>query len=147
MKYDKYIISFAPGSSGRFVRNVLNAMILQITDPMELTDLNSAHNLNPYTGISVIDPNVNDIYENLSDREILKLVDLLVDEGVVISTNTSKNESMSFLDEEWKETLLKLMDNRRRLSNEDEENKIKMEQNLNDSEMFNKFHEFSLKIE
>jgi len=28
-----------------------------------------------------------------------------------------------------------------------EENKIKMEQNLNDSEMFDKFHEFSLKIE
>ena len=28
-----------------------------------------------------------------------------------------------------------------------EENKIKMEQNLNDSKMFNKFHEFSLKIE
>ena len=34
-----------------------------------------------------------------------------------------------------------------RLNNLSEENKIKMEQNLNDSEMFNKFHEFSLKIE
>jgi len=68
-----------------------------------------------------IDLDVNEIYENLSDREILKLVDLLVDEGVVMSTNTSKNESMSFLDEEWKKTLLKLMNNRHRLSNEDEE--------------------------
>ena len=68
-----------------------------------------------------IDLDVNEIYENLSDREILKMVDLLVEEGLVISTNSSKNESMSFLDEEWKETLLKLMDNRRRLSNEDEE--------------------------
>jgi hypothetical protein len=68
-----------------------------------------------------IDLDVNEIYENLSDREILKLVDLLVDEGVVISTNTSKNESMSFLDEEWKKTLLNLMNNRHRLSNEDEE--------------------------
>ena len=68
-----------------------------------------------------IDLDVNEIYENLSDIEILKMVDLLVEEGLVISTNSSKNESMSFLDEEWKETLLKLMDNRRRLSNEDEE--------------------------
>ena len=68
-----------------------------------------------------VELDVNDIYENLSDREILKLVDLLVDEGVVISTNTSKNESMSFLDEEWKKTLLNLMNNRHRLSNEDEE--------------------------
>jgi hypothetical protein len=68
-----------------------------------------------------VELDVNDIYENLSDREILKLVDLLVSEGVVISTNTSKNESLSFLDEEWKKTLLKLMSNRHRLSNEDEE--------------------------
>ncbi len=68
-----------------------------------------------------VDLSVNEIYENLSDREILKLVDLLVEEGVVISTNTSKNESMSLLDEEWKKTLLNLMNNRHRLSNEDEE--------------------------
>ena len=68
-----------------------------------------------------VDLSVDDIYENLSDREVLKLVDLLVDEGLVISTNTSKNESMSFLDEEWKKTLLNLMNNRHRLSNEDEE--------------------------
>ena len=68
-----------------------------------------------------VDLTVNEIYENLSDREILKLVDLLVSEGVVISTNTSKNESMSFLDEEWKKTLITLMNNRHRLSNEDEE--------------------------
>ena len=68
-----------------------------------------------------VELDVNDIYENLSDREILKLVDLLVDEGVVISTNTSKNENMSFMDEEWKKTLITLMNNRHRLSNEDEE--------------------------
>jgi hypothetical protein len=68
-----------------------------------------------------IDLSVDEIYENLSDREILKLVDLFVEEGLVISTNTSKNESMSFLDEEWKNTLLTLINNRHRLSNEDEE--------------------------
>jgi DNA-binding transcriptional regulator YhcF (GntR family) len=68
-----------------------------------------------------VDLTVNEIYENLSDSDILKLVDLLVGEGVVISTNTNKNESMSFLDEEWKKTLIKLMNNRHRLSNEDEE--------------------------
>jgi ABC-type histidine transport system ATPase subunit len=68
-----------------------------------------------------VDLSVDDIYENLSDREVLKLVDLFVEEGLVISTNTSKNEGMSFLDEEWKKTLLNLMNNRHRLSNEDEE--------------------------
>jgi hypothetical protein len=68
-----------------------------------------------------VDLSVDDIYENLSDREVKKLIDLLVSEGVVISTNTSKNENMSFLDEEWKKTLLNLMNNRHRLSNEDEE--------------------------
>ena len=68
-----------------------------------------------------VDLSVDDIYENLSDREVKKLIDLLVSEGVVISTNTSKNESMCFLDEEWKKTLINLMNNRHRLSNEDEE--------------------------
>ena len=68
-----------------------------------------------------IDLDVNEIYENLSDREILQMVDLLVDEGLVVSTNSSKNESLNFLDQEWKQTLLKLMENRYRLSNEDEE--------------------------
>jgi hypothetical protein len=68
-----------------------------------------------------VDLSVDEIYENLSDREVLKLIDLFVEEGLVISTNTSKNESMSFLDEEWKKTLLNLMNNRHRISNEDEE--------------------------
>jgi hypothetical protein len=68
-----------------------------------------------------IDLSVDEIYGNLSDREVLKLVDLFVEEGLVISTNTNKNESMSFLDEEWKNTLLTLINNRHRLSNEDEE--------------------------
>jgi len=71
-----------------------------------------------------IDLSVDEIYENLSDREVKKLVDLLVSEGDVISTNVGKTESMSFLDEEWKKTLGNLMNNRHRLSNEDEE-KIK----------------------
>ena len=68
-----------------------------------------------------IDLSVDEIYENLSDLEVKKLIDLLVSEGEVISTNVGKNESMSFLDEEWKKTLINLMDNRHRLSNEDEE--------------------------
>jgi ABC-type histidine transport system ATPase subunit len=68
-----------------------------------------------------VELDVNDIYENLSDREVLKMVDLFVEEGLVISTNTSKNESMNFLDQEWKKTLVNLMNNRHRLSNEDEE--------------------------
>lgn len=68
-----------------------------------------------------IDLSVDEIYENLSDREVKKLVDLLVSEGDVISTKTSKNESVGFLDEEWKKTLINLMNNRHRLSTEDEE--------------------------
>jgi hypothetical protein len=68
-----------------------------------------------------IDLDIEEIYENLSDREVSKLIKLLTEEGEVISTNLGKNESMSFLDEEWKKTLLNLMNNRHRLSNEDEE--------------------------
>ena len=68
-----------------------------------------------------IDLDIEEIYENLSDREVSKLIKLLTEEGEVISTNVGKNESMSFLDEEWKKTLLNLMNNRHRLSNEDEE--------------------------
>jgi len=64
---------------------------------------------------------VNKIYENLSDREILQLVDLLVEENLVISTNTIKSESINFLDDEWRKTLMVLTNNRHRLSNEDEE--------------------------
>ena len=68
-----------------------------------------------------IDLDIEEIYENLSDREVTKLIKLLTEEGEVISINIGKNESMSFLDEEWKKTLLNLMNNRHRLSNEDEE--------------------------
>jgi hypothetical protein len=71
-----------------------------------------------------IDLDVNEIYENLSDREILKMVDLFVKEGLVISTEPNKNKSENFLDEEWNKTLLNLMNNRHRISSEDEE-KIK----------------------
>ena len=68
-----------------------------------------------------VELDINDIYENLSDREVLKMVDLFVEAGLVISTNTSKNKSENFLDEEWKKTLVNLMNNRHRISNEDEE--------------------------
>jgi len=77
-----------------------------------------------------IDLSVDDIYENLSDREVKRLINLLVEEGEVISTNVGKNESMSFLDEEWKKTLINLMNNRHRLSNEDEELIKKIAQKL-----------------
>jgi len=68
-----------------------------------------------------IDLDVNEIYENLSDLEILQLVDLLVEENLVISTNTIKSESINFLDDEWRKILMVLTNNRHRLSNEDEE--------------------------
>jgi len=64
---------------------------------------------------------VNKIYENLSDLEVLQLVDLLVEENLVISTNTIKSESINFLDDEWRKTLMVLTNNRHRLSNEDED--------------------------
>lgn len=68
-----------------------------------------------------IDLSVDEIYENLSDRDLKRLMDLLVSEGEVISTNVGNNESMSFLDEEWKKTLINLINNRHRISSEDEE--------------------------
>jgi hypothetical protein len=52
------------------------------------------------------------------------MVDLFVKEGLVISTEPNKNKSENFLDEEWNKTLLNLMNNRHRISSEDEE-KIK----------------------
>jgi hypothetical protein len=46
MNYDSYVISFMPGSSGRFLRYVLNGMITKSDEPLILNSLNHAHNNN-----------------------------------------------------------------------------------------------------
>lgn len=69
-----------------------------------------------------VDLSVEDIYENLSDRELNKLIDLLVEEGDVISVRQqTKNDTNNFLDDEWKYALVKLINNRHRLTTEQEE--------------------------
>lgn len=69
-----------------------------------------------------VDLSVEDIYENLSDREVNKLIDLLVEEGDVISVRQqTKNDTNNFLDDEWKYALVKLINNRHRLTTEQEE--------------------------
>jgi len=68
-----------------------------------------------------IDLDVNEIYENLSDREIKKLIDFFVEDGFVISKTPYENKSLSLLDKEWETAILTLNENRHRLSKEDEE--------------------------
>jgi hypothetical protein len=68
-----------------------------------------------------IDLDVNEIYENLSDREIKKLIDFFVEDGFVISKTPYENKSLNLLDKEWETAILTLNENRHRLSKEDEE--------------------------
>jgi hypothetical protein len=65
MKYDKYIISFFPGSSGRFVGSVLDRIIRASDDPLELCPYNSAHLDKTYFGLSMVDIHRPNIYEVL----------------------------------------------------------------------------------
>jgi len=45
MKYKNYIVSFAAGSSGRFIRALLDRIIKNSEEPIPLTDKNSAHDV------------------------------------------------------------------------------------------------------
>ena len=66
MNYQKYIISFVPGSSGRFVSRVLDRLILQSTTPITISDVNSVHSdIRDYTGISMININDPDVFDRL----------------------------------------------------------------------------------
>jgi len=65
MKYNKYIISFFPGSSGRFVGSVLDRIIRASDDPLELCPYNSAHLDKTYFGLSMVDIHRPNIYEVL----------------------------------------------------------------------------------
>ena len=60
---NSYIISFYPGTSGRFVRYVLYSLLTGSEIDLELTDVNSSHNFNEYTGVSISDPNIRNIYD------------------------------------------------------------------------------------
>jgi hypothetical protein len=46
MKYKKYIISFIPGSSGRFVLAIMDRMILGLGDTINISEENNAHENN-----------------------------------------------------------------------------------------------------
>jgi hypothetical protein len=68
MKYNKYIISFAPGSSGRIIRKILDRLILNSENHIDIYPNNCAHDVHnkhvpEYTGISVPNPNIFNIYD------------------------------------------------------------------------------------
>jgi hypothetical protein len=65
MKYDKYIISFFPGSSGKFVKSLLDRIIRKSSDPIIISPYNDAHLNTTYTGMSMGNPNVSNIYDIL----------------------------------------------------------------------------------
>jgi hypothetical protein len=65
MKYNKYIVSFVPGSSGRFVVELLDRMILQSNTPIIIGEDNSAHLNKIYTGNCMPSPNDERVFEYL----------------------------------------------------------------------------------
>lgn len=76
MKYESYIISYAPGSAGTFLTSMLGAM-LRGSDTLNLSDRNNAAGNEGYLGVSITDPNSPDIYHKLffdddADFRILK---------------------------------------------------------------------------
>jgi hypothetical protein len=68
MKYNKYIVSFVAGSSGRFVVQVLDRILLQKKDLITITEYNSAHaDANDiYTGHSIGEPHHPKVFEILN---------------------------------------------------------------------------------
>jgi len=65
MKYNKYIVSFVAGSSGRFVVQVLDRILLQKKDLIAITEYNSAHSNEPYTGHSIADTHHLNVFETM----------------------------------------------------------------------------------
>lgn len=75
MKYNKYIVAHAPGSSGTFITMILDRLILNSNRPINVYPNNSAHDVRGiaqyqrstrnqnYTGISVPDAHASDIYD------------------------------------------------------------------------------------
>lgn len=66
MKYNKYIISFRPGSSGRFIKSLLDRIIMGSINPVEICPFNSSHLDESFTGISISDIHAPDIYNILT---------------------------------------------------------------------------------
>ena len=64
MNNNKFIISFYPGSSGRFLAVLVHRLINQSEDPIIISKNNSAHENTYYVGHGMYDPNFN-IYERL----------------------------------------------------------------------------------
>ena len=81
MKYNKYIVAHAPGSSGRFISKILDRLILNSEKPIDIFPNNSTHAIIPnyaspvlqetalrkinkeeYTGVSIPDLNNSNLY-------------------------------------------------------------------------------------
>lgn len=86
MNYDKYIVSFMPGSSGRFITSVLDRMIRAsvspTVSPIVLCENNSAHIDCPYTGISHPNPHDPKIFEYLEFDAYEKVVSCILNTHV-----------------------------------------------------------------
>lgn len=78
MNYDKYIVSFMPGSSGRFITSVLDRIIRVSAPPIQFCENNSAHIDLPYTGISHPNPNDPKIFEYLEFDAYEKVVSCIL---------------------------------------------------------------------
>lgn len=65
MIYKKYIVSFIPGSSGNFVKCLLDRIVRNSNDEINICENNSTHYDHTYTGISIENPNRKNIYDIL----------------------------------------------------------------------------------
>lgn len=82
MKYKNYIVSFTAGSSGRFVRSLLDRIIKNSEEPIPLTDKNSAH--------GVVIPVAYDLSWDDCDvhhKDVFKYLQFL-ESGTIFSTHT-----------------------------------------------------------
>lgn len=81
-----YVITFCPGSSGRFIANIVFQMKNSVEKTLNLTEENSAHNDNNYCDHSKIKfPNGDQSVDvNLDDSGIFKYINFLPSETVNI---------------------------------------------------------------
>jgi hypothetical protein len=73
MKYDKYIVSFVPGSSGRFVKSLLDRIIMGSSNPIELCPYNSSHLDKTFMGIATFHLHIPDVYSTFAYANTPKL--------------------------------------------------------------------------
>ena len=66
---DRYVVSFMPGSRGRFISNIIYKLVNNLSDPIEFTNLNSAHNFIDITNINFVSK-ASDFIPNLDRKKV-----------------------------------------------------------------------------